>query len=89
MVSISFTGSDSLQGGDYLAEIGLVGKAPGKYHVYLGAAVNGSRLNVLYKPAVPTAELLPLLGPIIVVILVLTPLVYVGAWILMPKDDRA
>ena len=59
------TGCPNGCGRPFLAEIGLVGKAPGKYHVYLGAAVNGSRLNVLYKPAVPTAELLPLLGPII------------------------
>jgi sulfite reductase (NADPH) hemoprotein beta-component len=41
-----------------------VGRSPGKYNVYLGAAFNGSRLNVLYKASVPTAELVPLLGPI-------------------------
>ena len=31
----------------YLAEIGLVGRAPGRYNLYLGAAFNGSRLNRL------------------------------------------
>jgi sulfite reductase (NADPH) hemoprotein beta-component len=31
----------------YLAEIGLVGKAPGRYQLYLGAARDGSRLNRL------------------------------------------
>ena len=32
----------------YLAEIGLVGKGPGRYNLYLGAAFDGSRLNKLY-----------------------------------------
>ena len=41
-----------------------MGKSPGIYNVYLGAAFNGSRLNVLYKASVPTAELIPLVGPI-------------------------
>jgi len=31
----------------YLAEIGLVGRAPGRYNLYLGAAHNGTRLNKL------------------------------------------
>jgi len=31
----------------YLAEIGLVGRAPGRYNLYLGAAADGSRLNRL------------------------------------------
>jgi sulfite reductase (NADPH) hemoprotein beta-component len=33
----------------YLGEIGLVGKAVGRYNLYLGAAFNGDRLNKLYK----------------------------------------
>ena len=31
-----------------LAEIGLVGKGPGRYNLYLGAAFDGSRLSKLY-----------------------------------------
>jgi sulfite reductase beta subunit-like hemoprotein len=31
----------------YLAEIGLVGRTPGRYNLYLGAAFDGSRLNKL------------------------------------------
>ncbi|MDT8450240.1 MAG: NADPH-dependent assimilatory sulfite reductase hemoprotein subunit [Wenzhouxiangellaceae bacterium] len=31
----------------YLGEIGLVGRAPGRYNLYLGAAPDGSRLNRL------------------------------------------
>ena len=32
----------------YLAEIGLVGKGPGRYNLYLGGAFDGSRLSKLY-----------------------------------------
>jgi len=49
----------------WLGEIGFVGRSPGKYNVYLGAAFNGSRLNILYQPNVLTTEIVPLLGPII------------------------
>ena len=63
-IVMRITGCPNGCGRPFLAEIGLVGKAPGKYNVYLGAAANGSRLNILYKSSVPTAELLPLLGPI-------------------------
>jgi len=49
----------------WLGEIGFVGRSPGKYNVYLGAAFNGSRLNILYQPSVLTTEIVPLLGPII------------------------
>ena len=33
----------------YLAEIGLVGRGPGTYNLYLGAAFDGTRLNKLYR----------------------------------------
>jgi sulfite reductase (NADPH) hemoprotein beta-component len=33
----------------YLAEIGLVGKAPGRYNLHLGGDAVGQRLNVLYR----------------------------------------
>jgi sulfite reductase (NADPH) hemoprotein beta-component len=42
----------------YLGEIALVGKAPGKYNVYLGASANGDRLNALYKETLGEAEIL-------------------------------
>ena len=53
-ISLRITGCPNGCGRPSLAEIGLVGRAPGKYNVYLGAAFNGSRLNVLYKASVPT-----------------------------------
>ena len=63
-ITLRITGCPNGCGRPSLAEIGLVGRAPGKYNVYLGAAFNGSRLNVLYKASVPTTGLVPLLGPI-------------------------
>jgi sulfite reductase (NADPH) hemoprotein beta-component len=64
-ITMRITGCPNGCGRPYLAEIALVGKAPNKYNVYLGGAFNGARLNVLYKSSVTTADLLPLLGPII------------------------
>jgi sulfite reductase (NADPH) hemoprotein beta-component len=64
-ITFRITGCPNGCGRPFLGEIGLIGKAPGKYNVYLGAAFNGSRMNVLYKSSVPMAELLPLLSPIL------------------------
>ena len=49
----------------FLGEIGLVGKAPGRYNLYLGAGFHGERLNKLYKENIDEAEILHLLEPII------------------------
>ncbi len=42
----------------YLAEIGLVGRAPGRYNLYLGAAFDGTRLNRLDRDNVGEADIL-------------------------------
>jgi sulfite reductase (NADPH) hemoprotein beta-component len=42
----------------YLAEIAFVGKAPGKYNLYLGASGNGDRMNTLHKENIGEAEIL-------------------------------
>ncbi len=49
----------------YLAEIGLVGRTPGKYNLYLGAAFDGSRLNKLYRKDVGHDEIVAALTPLI------------------------
>ncbi len=59
-IVIRMTGCPNGCGRPFLAEIGFVGRSPGKYNVYLGAAFNGSRMNVLYKSSLPTAEIVPL-----------------------------
>ncbi|MDF1818107.1 MAG: assimilatory sulfite reductase (NADPH) hemoprotein subunit [Immundisolibacteraceae bacterium] len=48
-----------------LAEIGLVGKSPGHYQLWLGASPNGDRLNQLVKESATEAEILQLLRPIL------------------------
>ncbi len=48
----------------YLAEIGLVGKGPGKYNLYLGAAYDGSRLNKLYAENLDHKGILDALDPL-------------------------
>src|SRR5690606_4471963 len=42
----------------YLAEIALVGKAPGRYNLMLGADARGQRLNRLHRENVDEAEIL-------------------------------
>jgi sulfite reductase (NADPH) hemoprotein beta-component len=48
----------------YLAEIGLVGKAPGRYNLMLGADVRGQRLNKLYRENISTSEIFAELDPL-------------------------
>ena len=49
----------------YLAEVGLVGRGPGRYNLYLGAAADGTRLNKLYRRDVDEAGILEALGPLL------------------------
>ncbi|MGH8250533.1 MAG: assimilatory sulfite reductase (NADPH) hemoprotein subunit [Steroidobacteraceae bacterium] len=49
----------------YLAEIALVGKAPGRYNLHLGGARDGTRLNRLYLENVDEAGILAALEPLI------------------------
>ncbi|MCC2596594.1 assimilatory sulfite reductase (NADPH) hemoprotein subunit [Pusillimonas sp. MFBS29] len=46
----------------YLGEIALVGRAPGRYDLRLGANYTGERLNVSYRQNVDEAEILGTLG---------------------------
>jgi sulfite reductase (NADPH) hemoprotein beta-component len=47
-ITIRMTGCPNGCARPYLAEIGLVGKGPDRYNLYLGAAYDGSRLSKLY-----------------------------------------
>jgi len=49
----------------FLAEIGFVGRTPGLYNLYLGAAFDGTRLNKLYAQDVDHARILALLEPML------------------------
>ncbi|GEK34966.1 assimilatory sulfite reductase (NADPH) hemoprotein subunit [Kurthia sibirica] len=48
-----------------IGEIGFIGKGPGKYNMYLGAAFNGSRLNKIYRENIAEEEIIMELTPII------------------------
>ena len=64
-IAIRSTGCPNGCGRPYLGEIGLVGKAPGKYNLYLGASLNGMRLNKLYRQAISHEQILSELIPIL------------------------
>jgi sulfite reductase (NADPH) hemoprotein beta-component len=49
----------------YLAEIGLVGRGPGRYNLYLGAAPDGTRLNKLYSRDVGHDAIIVSLTPLL------------------------
>lgn len=57
-VVIRMTGCPNGCARPYLAEIGLVGKGPGKYNLYLGAAFDGTRLNRPYRENIGESEVL-------------------------------
>ncbi len=64
-ISIRMTGCPNGCVRPYLGEIGLVGRSPGKYNIYLGAKIDGTRLNKLYKKADTVDEVIEELSPII------------------------
>lgn len=59
------TGCPNGCGRAMLAEVGLVGRAIGRYDLYLGGDAVGTRIPRLYKSNIPTAEILTLLDEII------------------------
>lgn len=64
-ITIRMTGCPNGCARPYLGEIGLVGKAPGKYNIYLGAGFDGARLNRLYKASVKSEDIVAVLRPLI------------------------
>ncbi len=48
-ISIRMSGCPNGCSRPYLAEIALVGKAPGQYNLYLGASAGGERMSTLYR----------------------------------------
>jgi sulfite reductase (ferredoxin) len=63
--TVRMTGCPNACARPYTADIGLVGKAVGRYTVLVGGRMRGDRLNFIYKDLVPLEnivdELLPLL----------------------------
>lgn len=63
-INIRMTGCPNGCARPYLGEIGFVGKAPGKYNLYLGASHEGDRVNKLYKENINESQILEVLDPI-------------------------
>jgi len=63
-IVIRMTGCPNGCARPYLAEIGLVGKGPGRYNLYLGAAFDGSRLSKLYAEDIDHAAIIRELDPL-------------------------
>jgi sulfite reductase (NADPH) hemoprotein beta-component len=49
----------------YLGEIALIGKAPGRYNLHLGADFRGQRLNQLFRENITEPEILSTLEPLL------------------------
>ena len=61
-ITIRMTGCPNGCARPYIAEIGLVGKGPGTYNLYLGASFAGDRLGSLYLENADEAALVATLG---------------------------
>jgi sulfite reductase (NADPH) hemoprotein beta-component len=64
-IVIRMTGCPNGCARPYLAEIGLVGKGPGRYNLYLGAAFEGTRLSKLYAEDLDHTAIVAALEPVI------------------------
>lgn len=64
-ITLRVTGCPNGCARPYLAEIALVGKSPGRYHLYLGAGFDGGRLNTLYREGLSENEIVDELTPMI------------------------
>jgi sulfite reductase (NADPH) hemoprotein beta-component len=64
-IVIRMTGCPNGCARPYVAEIGLVGRSPGLYNLYLGAAFDGSRLNKLYARDIDKSGIVSTLEPML------------------------
>ena len=64
-INVRVTGCPNGCARPYLGEIGLTGKALGKYNLYLGADHKGERMNRLYRENIDEATILGILDPML------------------------
>lgn len=64
-INIRMTGCPNGCARASLGEIGFVGRAIGRYNLYLGASHNGDRLNTLYKEMLSEEAIIEALEPIL------------------------
>jgi sulfite reductase (NADPH) hemoprotein beta-component len=63
-ITIRMTGCPNGCARPYMSEIGLVGRTPGVYNLYLGGAHEGTRLNKLYRRDVGGDAIVAALSPL-------------------------
>jgi sulfite reductase (NADPH) hemoprotein beta-component len=63
-ITIRMTGCPNGCARPYAAEIGFVGKAPGRYQLWLGGNESSTRINRLYKDVVKDADMITELKPL-------------------------
>ena len=66
-IVIRMTGCPNGCARPYLAEIGLVGKGPDRYNLYLGAAFDGTRMNKLFAADLDHGGIVAALDPLFAV----------------------
>jgi len=64
-IILRITGCPNGCGRSMLAEIGLIGKAPGRYNLYLGGNTNGTRLPKMYQENIDEATIVATLDELI------------------------
>ncbi len=64
-ISIHMTGCPNGCARPYTPDLGFVGKTLGKYTIYVGGNVQGTRLGFIYKDLIPQADLVPALQPLL------------------------
>lgn len=64
-ITLRITGCPNGCARPYLAEIGLVGKAPGRYNLFLGGSADGRRLNRLAHENLDEARILEVLDKLL------------------------
>jgi sulfite reductase (NADPH) hemoprotein beta-component len=63
-ITLRMTGCPNGCARPYIAEIGLVGKGPGRYNLYLGAAFDGSRMGKLFREDLDDEGIVAALDPV-------------------------
>jgi len=63
-IRVRITGCPNGCARPWLAEVGLIGKAPGRYNLYLGADIAGRRLNTLYRENLDEDAIFAALAPL-------------------------
>lgn len=64
-IAIHMTGCPNGCARPYTPDIGFVGRAAGKYTIFLGGNVEGTRLGFIYKDQVPQEELATQISPLL------------------------